>query len=139
MSAGILGGITRDTVMRILADLGHDVREQLIPREFLYMADEVFFSGTAAEITPVRSVDHIQVGDGEARPDHQGGPGPVPRDRTWAVSRPVRVADAGSRTRCRRQMTASRPSACDRRVSGAQRVVRAADDGSDAAGVAPGD
>jgi branched-chain amino acid aminotransferase len=82
MSAGILGGITRDTVTRILADLGHEVREQLIPREFLYMADEVFFTGTAAEITPVRSVDHIQVGAGK--------PGPITgavQDRYLGIAR----------------------------------------------------
>jgi branched-chain amino acid aminotransferase len=82
MSAGILGGITRDTVMRLVADLGHEVREQLIPREFLYMADEIFFSGTAAEITPVRSVDHIQVGEGK--------PGPVTKavqDRYLGIAR----------------------------------------------------
>jgi branched-chain amino acid aminotransferase len=71
LSAGILGGITRDTVVRLLTDLGHEVREQLMPRELLYMADEVFFSGTAAEITPVRSVDHIEVGEGK--------PGPITR------------------------------------------------------------
>jgi len=71
MSAGILGGITRDTVIRILTELGHDVREVLVPREFLYMADEIFFSGTAAEITPVRTVDHIQIGAGK--------PGPITR------------------------------------------------------------
>jgi branched-chain amino acid aminotransferase len=68
LSAAILGGITRDTVMRLVLDLGHEVREQALPREFLYMADEVFFSGTAAEITPIRSVDHIQVGDGVPGP-----------------------------------------------------------------------
>jgi branched-chain amino acid aminotransferase len=82
ISAGILGGITRDTVTRILADLGHEVREQLIPREFLYMADEVFFSGTAAEITPVRSIDHIQVGAGK--------PGPITgavQDRYLGIAR----------------------------------------------------
>jgi branched-chain amino acid aminotransferase len=68
LSAAILGGITRDTVIRLVRDLGHEVREQVLPREFLYMADEVFFSGTAAEITPIRSVDHIQVGDGVPGP-----------------------------------------------------------------------
>jgi len=64
IGAGILQGITRDTVMTIARDLGIDVREQLLPREFLYVADELFFSGTAAEITPIRSVDRIDVGDG---------------------------------------------------------------------------
>jgi branched-chain amino acid aminotransferase len=68
VSSGILGGITRDSVLHIARDLGHEVKEQPIPREFLYAADEVFFSGTAAEITPVRSVDHIQVGEGRLGP-----------------------------------------------------------------------
>jgi branched-chain amino acid aminotransferase len=68
LSAGILQGITRDSVMRIARDLGYEVREQQIPREMLYIADEVFFSGTAAELTPVRSVDRIQVGEGRPGP-----------------------------------------------------------------------
>jgi branched-chain amino acid aminotransferase len=71
IAAGILQGITRDTVMRLARDLGHEVREQSIPREMLYVADEVFLCGTAAEITPVRSVDKIPVGTGR--------PGPVTR------------------------------------------------------------
>lgn len=62
LSSGILNGITRDSIMRIAEDLGIPVREQLLPREFLYVCDEVFMCGTAAEITPVRSVDHLQVG-----------------------------------------------------------------------------
>jgi branched-chain amino acid aminotransferase len=65
LSAGILQGITRDSVMRIARDLGIEVREMTIPREMLYIADELFFSGTAAELTPIRSVDRIQVGDGK--------------------------------------------------------------------------
>jgi branched-chain amino acid aminotransferase len=68
LSAGILRGITRDSVMRIAVDLGYEVREAVIPREMLYVADEIFFSGTAAELTPVRSVDHIQVGAGRPGP-----------------------------------------------------------------------
>jgi branched-chain amino acid aminotransferase len=68
ISSGILGGITRDSVLQIARDQGHEVKEQPIPREFLYAADEIFFSGTAAEITPVRSVDHIQVGEGRLGP-----------------------------------------------------------------------
>ncbi len=71
VAAGILNGITRDTVMRLARDRGHEVREQQIPREMLYLADEVFFCGTAAEITPVRSVDRIPVGTGK--------PGPITR------------------------------------------------------------
>ena len=68
VAAGILNGITRDSVMRIARDLGHEVREQNIPREMLYVADELFFSGTAAELTPVRSVDRIEVGSGKPGP-----------------------------------------------------------------------
>ena len=59
-----LGGITRQCVITLAEDLGYDVREAAIPREMLYMADELFFTGTAAEITPIRSVDRIKVGDG---------------------------------------------------------------------------
>jgi branched-chain amino acid aminotransferase len=68
LSAGILNGITRDSVIRIARDLGYEVREQLLPREMLYIADELFFSGTAAELTPIRSVDRIQVGEGRPGP-----------------------------------------------------------------------
>ncbi|HET7456724.1 MAG TPA: branched-chain amino acid transaminase [Gemmatimonadaceae bacterium] len=71
LSAGILNGITRDSVMTIARDLGLEVRVETLPREFLYIADELFFSGTAAELTPIRSVDRIQVGEGK--------PGPVTR------------------------------------------------------------
>lgn len=71
LSSGILPGITRDSIMTLAADLGYEVREQQIPREFLYVADELFFCGTAAEITPIRSVDRIPVGEGK--------PGPITR------------------------------------------------------------
>lgn len=71
ISAAILGGVTRDSVIRLTRDLGCEVREQALPREFLYVSDELFFSGTAAEITPIRSVDHIPVG--------AGVPGPITR------------------------------------------------------------
>ena len=63
-----LGGITRDSVIRLARDLGHEVRETSIPREMLYLADELFFTGTAAEITPVRSVDRINIGAGRRGP-----------------------------------------------------------------------
>ena len=68
LSCSILPGITRDSVIRIAGDLGVEVIEQIIPREMLYLADEVFFTGTAAEISPIRSVDHIQVGSGSRGP-----------------------------------------------------------------------
>lgn len=64
----VLPGITRDSVLRIARDLNIPVVEQMIPREMLYIADEVFFSGTAAEITAVRSVDKISVGKGVMGP-----------------------------------------------------------------------
>ena len=63
-----LVGITRDSVMRIAKDLGYEVREQPVPREQLYNADELFFTGTAAEVTPIRSVDKIPIGCGKAGP-----------------------------------------------------------------------
>src|SRR5579859_6693873 len=64
----ILPGITRDSVITLAKDHGIPVVEQMIPREMLYLADEVFFSGTAAEITPIRSVDRIKVGTEEIGP-----------------------------------------------------------------------
>jgi branched-chain amino acid aminotransferase len=64
----VLAGITRDSVITIARDLGFDVREQTMPRETLYIADEVFFVGTAAEVTPIRSVDRIKVGRGRRGP-----------------------------------------------------------------------
>ena len=64
----VLPGITRDSVLQIARDLGIPVIEQGIPREMLYIADEVFFTGTAAEVTPIRSVDKISVGKGMIGP-----------------------------------------------------------------------
>jgi len=61
----VLPGITRDSVITLAKDLGITVVEQMIPREMLYISDEVFFTGTAAEITPIRSVDKIKVGTGK--------------------------------------------------------------------------
>lgn len=68
MSANILAGITRDSVIRIARDLGYEVREENLPRELVYIADEAFFCGTAAELTPLRSVDRVQVGAGRRGP-----------------------------------------------------------------------
>jgi branched-chain amino acid aminotransferase len=64
----VLPGITRDSVLQIARDLGIPVVEQGIPREMLYIADEAFFTGTAAEVTPIRSVDKISVGKGMTGP-----------------------------------------------------------------------
>ncbi len=68
LGASVLGGITRDSVITIARDLGYRVHEQLIPREMLYIADEAFFTGTAAEVTPIRSVDGQPVGEGRRGP-----------------------------------------------------------------------
>lgn len=67
-SAAILAGITRDTAIQLLREQGVDVREESISRDELYTADEVFLTGTAAEITPVRDIDHRKIGRGEAGP-----------------------------------------------------------------------
>jgi len=60
-----LSGITRDSVLTIARHLGMPVTEQALPRELLYIADEVFFTGTAAEVSPIRSIDRIVIGDGK--------------------------------------------------------------------------
>jgi branched-chain amino acid aminotransferase len=78
----LLQGITRDCVLTLARDMGMEVREESVARERLYIADEIFFTGTAAEITPVRSVDRITVGAGE--------PGPITRaiqERYLAIAR----------------------------------------------------
>jgi branched-chain amino acid aminotransferase len=67
-SAAILAGITRDTAITLLREQGVEVREEPIARDELYVADEVFLTGTAAEITPVRDIDHRKIGRGEAGP-----------------------------------------------------------------------
>jgi branched-chain amino acid aminotransferase len=64
----VLPGITRDTIMTLARELGHEVREQNLPREALYLADELFFTGTAAEVSPIRSVDAITIGAGKRGP-----------------------------------------------------------------------
>ncbi len=68
LGASILAGITRDTIIRLSRDLGFEVVETLIPREALYIADEVFLTGTAAEVTPVRSIDRVTIGSGKRGP-----------------------------------------------------------------------
>ena len=72
ISAALLPGVTRSAVMTIVRDLGYPLVEMNVPREMLYTVDEVFFTGTAAEITPVRSVDRIPVGEGK--------PGPITKE-----------------------------------------------------------
>ncbi len=68
LGSSILGGITRNSALTLARELGYTVKEQAIPREMLYLADEMFFTGTAAEITPVRSVDRMPVGNGKRGP-----------------------------------------------------------------------
>ena len=83
-----LWGITRHSVLKIAEELGLTVRQQLVPREMLYSADEMFFTGTASEVTPIRSVDGLQIGAGVRGPvtariqrrylELAGGEGPDP-------------------------------------------------------------
>jgi len=68
IASSILGGITRDSVITLARDLGYVVAETTLPRELLYIADEVFVAGTAAEVTPIRSVDRIAIGSGRRGP-----------------------------------------------------------------------
>ncbi|GLP95254.1 branched-chain amino acid transaminase [Paraferrimonas sedimenticola] len=68
VTAAILPGITRDTIMTLAQEAGFKVVEQAMPRESMYLADEIFMTGTAAEIVPVRSVDQIPVGEGKRGP-----------------------------------------------------------------------
>ena len=67
-SSSILGGITRDSVFRLVEDLGMEVIEQSLSREQLYGADEAFFTGTAVEVTPIRQIDHLTIGNGGCGP-----------------------------------------------------------------------
>jgi branched-chain amino acid aminotransferase len=68
MSSSVLKGITRDSVIKLAQKMNLEIREEQLPREMLYVADEIFFTGTAAEITPIRSVDKIVIGSGKRGP-----------------------------------------------------------------------
>jgi branched-chain amino acid aminotransferase len=68
LAHSILPGVTRQVAITLLRELGYEVREVSLPREMLYLADEIFLTGTAAEITPVRSVDRVPVGAGRRGP-----------------------------------------------------------------------
>jgi branched-chain amino acid aminotransferase len=68
LSASILGGITRDSIITLARELGYQVTEMNVPREALYIADEVFCVGTAAEVTPIRSIDKLEIGSGRRGP-----------------------------------------------------------------------
>jgi branched-chain amino acid aminotransferase len=82
LSSAVLAGITRDSVLQIAADLGIPVREEKFTRDSMYLADELFLTGTAAEITPVREVDNRRIGKGE--------PGPVTKSIQEVFFRSVR-------------------------------------------------
>jgi len=68
LSAGALNGITRKTVTAICKDLGLELKEKRITRDEIYIADEAFFTGTAAEVTPIRELDRVQIGEGTRGP-----------------------------------------------------------------------
>jgi branched-chain amino acid aminotransferase len=100
VTAALLPGITRDSVMTLAREHGYEVREQALPREALYVADELFFTGTAAEVSPIRSVDRIIIGEGRRGPITTvlqraffGLFTGVTRDR-WGWLEPVGGADA---------------------------------------------
>jgi branched-chain amino acid aminotransferase len=103
LGSSILNGITRDSVMTIAKDLGLAVKEMQIPREMLYLSDEVFFTGTAAELTPIRSVDKIEIGTGKPGPitlaiqaQYMGiAQGTLPDRHGWLTPVPV-TAGAGA-------------------------------------------
>src|SRR4051812_48794671 len=107
ISSGILNGVTRDSVMRIARDMQVEVVETSIPREMLYIADELFFTGTAAEITPIRSVDRISVGTGkpgaltlEIQREYMGiAKGAVEDRYGWLTPVPARKTASASTTR----------------------------------------
>lgn len=86
LSSAVLNGITRDSVLTIARDLGVPVKEEKFTRDTMYLADELFMTGTAAEVTPVREVDHRKIGKGEA--------GPVTKKLQAAYFAAVKGADA---------------------------------------------
>jgi len=102
-AASLLPGITRDTVISLARDLGVPVRQEPISRGLLYLCDEMFLTGTAAEITPVRSIDHYTVGDGR--------PGAITRRFMDEFRRTVTGQNAGRRDWL--TPVASRPVVCD--------------------------
>ena len=109
LGASVLPGITRDTILTLARDMNIPIVEQIIPRELLYIADEVFFCGTAVEVTPIRSVDRIPVG--------KGSRGPITEKMQTRILRLCRrarrkTATAGFR-RCRSCRTGQRLS-CER-------------------------
>jgi len=100
IGSGILNGITRDSVLTLAQDMGIQIVEGQIPREMLYIADELFFTGTAVEITPIRSVDRISIGTGKPGPislaiqkEYMGiAKGTIPDRHGWLTHVPSEVA-----------------------------------------------
>lgn len=98
LANSVLPGITRNSILHIAQDLGIPIHEQAVPRELLYLAEEVFFTGTAAEVTPIRSVDRIKVGDGKIGPVTRSlrsefyaiANGKVPDRHGWLTPVPVK-------------------------------------------------
>jgi branched-chain amino acid aminotransferase len=99
IGSGILHGITRDTVITLAREMDIEVVEGTIPREMLYIADELFFTGTAVEITPIRSVDRISIGSGKPGPislaiqkEYMGiAKGTIPDRHGWLTHVPSEV------------------------------------------------
>jgi len=103
LASSVLPGITRDSVITLARELGYTVHERDLAREMLYIADEVFFAGTAAEITPIRSIDRIVVGKGQ--------PGPVTlalQERFLAIAQGRAEDPYGWLTFCNQPATANR-------------------------------
>ena len=113
LANSVLNGITRASVITLAKQLGIEVVEQALPREMLYICDEAFFTGTAAEVTHLRSVDRILVGDGTMGPRHQRSARRVLRHRQRPQTRPPQLANAsqrqGSRSRRRIASNAIQP------------------------------
>jgi branched-chain amino acid aminotransferase len=111
LTASILPGITRASVLTLARELGFRVREEMLPRELLYICDEAFFAGTAVEITPIRSVDKITIGNGRRGPMTEAIQtaffdiinGEAPDRHGWLTyvypGEPLQPAGAGARTR----------------------------------------
>ena len=95
LSAGALNGITRNTIFAICADLGLRVVEKRITRDEVYISDEAFFTGTAAEVTPIRELDRGRDRPGFSRADHRAHPERVLRHRERPQREVRRVADPG--------------------------------------------
>ncbi len=104
MHNSILAGITRDSVLRLARELGYNVREMVMPRELMYVADEAFFTGTAVEVTPITSVDKVVVGNGEVGPVTKAIQqaffgivrGDLPDRHGWLTKVPLSVTAAAS-------------------------------------------